>query len=109
MPKFYNTAAFRKARHQALHAAGWCCTECGRSLIGLGQEAHVHHRKALRRAPALGLEPQNLRAVCRDCHMRIEADERTGKAMASIDGTPGGANHPWNVALRQPVDQGGQA
>jgi len=93
----YDTAAWRRARRQALHTAGWCCTDCGQSLVGLGKAAHVHHRKALKRAPVLSLEPQNLKPLCRDCHMRLEARERTGKInMASIDGTPGDPDHPWN-------------
>ena len=99
--RFYDTAAWRRARHQAMHDAGWCCSNprCRRSLIGLGKEAHVHHRKALRRAPVLALEPQNLRPLCRDCHMQLEIDDRMQlKPMASIDGTPGDPGHPWNAA-----------
>ena len=97
MAGFYGSARWKRARRQALHDGGWRCSnpECGRSLVGLGKEAHVHHRKALRRAPALAIEPLNLRPFCRDCHMRLEAEERAGP-MAAIDGSPTSPDHPWN-------------
>src|SRR4051794_35879118 len=97
MAGFYGSAGWKRARRQALHDAGWRCTNpaCGRSLIGLGKEAHVHHRKALKKAAALATEPLNLRPLCRDCHMRLEAEERA-RPMAAIDGSPTSPDHPWN-------------
>jgi hypothetical protein len=93
--KWYGRAAWQKARKQALFDADWTCARCGCSLVGLGQEAHVHHRKALKVAPALALEPLNLMAVCRTCHTEIENGERRGP-VALIDGTPSDPRHPWN-------------
>ena len=69
---FYRSAEWQRARKQALHDFDWKCTSCGKSLVGLGRAAHVHHRKELAAAPALATEPLNLRPLCRSCHNRIE-------------------------------------
>jgi hypothetical protein len=78
MGRLYDTAVWRRARAQALHDAGWRCSNprCGVSLIGKGKGAQVHHRKALKLAPALALEPQNLRPLCDSCHATTEMVER---------------------------------
>jgi 5-methylcytosine-specific restriction endonuclease McrA len=93
--RWYGRKAWQIARKQALFDSDYRCSRCGRSLVGLGQEAHVHHRKPLKSTPALGLEPLNLMAVCRDCHSTIEMGERRGP-IAAIDGTPASPTHPWN-------------
>lgn len=95
---FYDTRAWDRARLQALHDHDWTCTNpaCGRSLIGLGQAAQVHHRKALKHAPALALEPQNLRPLCRECHTLIEKGGMRSSPFVALDGTPTDPDHPWN-------------
>ena len=99
MAGFYGSARWKRARRQALHDGEWRCSnpECSVLLVGLGKRAHVHHRKALRRAPALAVEPLNLRPLCRDCHMQVEARERNDqRPMTRIEGTPSDPDHPWN-------------
>src|SRR5262245_24136835 len=76
MGGFYTSAKWFRARKQALHDAGHMCTTCGTSLAGKGREAHVHHRKELTRAPALAIEPQNLVALCRNCHSKLHRQKR---------------------------------
>ena len=94
---FYDTRAWRdRARKQALHNAGWCCQQCGISLVGLGKAAHVHHRKQVKRAPGLRLEPLNLRALCRACHTKQhELEKRIVQQSCNLDGSPSDPNHPW--------------
>jgi hypothetical protein len=94
--RWYGRAAWQRARKQALFDANWTCTRCGCSLVGLGQEAQVHHRKALKVAPSLGLEPLNLQPLCRRCHTEIE--KGGGLGACTIDGTPTDPRHPWAKA-----------
>jgi hypothetical protein len=96
MAGFYNTAEWQRARRQALHDAGYVCQRegCGASLLNMGREAHVHHRKALKGTPALRSEPLNLMAVCRACHRILENEERA-PAMVNVDGLPSDPTHPW--------------
>src|SRR5262245_5838609 len=93
---FYDTAAWSVARRRALHVAGHHCQRCGTSLIGLGKAAHVHHRKRLKRAPAMGLELLKLVSLCRDCHALTHIEERRQPG-ADLDGRPMSPDHPWNA------------
>jgi hypothetical protein len=78
---------------------GGGCTRCGTSLIGLGRSAHVHHVKELRTAPALRIEPQNLRPLCVSCHDVTHAEMKRKPAPAcDVDGNPLDPDHPWNVS-----------
>lgn len=98
MPGYYNLKEWLNARKQALHDAGYQCQRCGTSLLNQGRAAHVHHRKALRLAPALRTEPLNLMALCRVCHTREhEIEKKTVKAMCKADGMPNDPAHPWYV------------
>ena len=94
MPGYYNLAEWLQARRQALHDAGYRCQQCGCSLLNKGREAHVHHRKPLKRAPALATEPLNLMALCRKCHTTVHEGEKR-KPLANVDGTPNDPSHPW--------------
>jgi hypothetical protein len=95
---FYGQAAWLRLRKQAMHDAGWRCERCGCGLQGLGRRAHVHHRKRLKHAPSLGLEPLNLMALCRDCHSMVHGDERaTVERGCDVLGNPTGKRHPWNA------------
>ena len=99
MPGYYNLKEWLTARAQALHDAEYQCQRCGVSLLNKGREAHVHHRKPLKRAPALRIEPQNLLALCRVCHTREhEIEKKPIKQMCNNDGSPGDPNHPWYQA-----------
>jgi 5-methylcytosine-specific restriction endonuclease McrA len=98
MPGYYNLAEWLKARTQALHDAGYQCQRCGASLLGVGRAAHVHHRKPLKQAPALRIEPLNLLALCRVCHTKEHGlEKKIVKTMCNVDGSPSDPNHPWFV------------
>src|SRR5262245_4803234 len=92
---FYQSAAWHRLRKQALHDAGWKCVRCGADLVGLGRAAHVHHRKRVKRAPALALEPQNLMPLCVECHSQVHANHDA--LGCDVNGWPTGKAHPWNV------------
>jgi len=94
MPAYYDLAEWGRARRQALHDAGYQCQRCHTSLLNKGREAHVHHRKPLRAAPALRSEPLNLLALCRACHTR-EHEEQKKPTMCNVDGSPNDVRHPW--------------
>jgi 5-methylcytosine-specific restriction endonuclease McrA len=93
---FYHRRIWRdRMRKQVLHDADWKCTRCGIGLAELApRKAHVHHRKPLKRAPALGLEPLNLMALCLQCH---NAEEAGTMSIAAVDGSPTDPRHPWNI------------
>jgi 5-methylcytosine-specific restriction endonuclease McrA len=91
---FYDKREWNTARRQALHDSGYRCQRCGNSLVGLGKACHVHHKKELRRAPALRIEPLNLMSVCRPCHTVLHNEAKRPPAV-NVDGTPNDPDHPW--------------
>jgi 5-methylcytosine-specific restriction endonuclease McrA len=95
MARLYDSKAWLRMRRQTLRAAGWRCSECGLLMQGKGV-AQVHHRKALKRAPALGLEPLNLVALCISCHRRIELHECKPQRGCDAFGNPLNESHPWH-------------
>jgi len=105
MPGWYNRATWLRERKRVLHRDNYTCTRCGCSLVGKGRGAHVHHRKTLKHAPALQLEPLNLVALCRCCHSQAHQDEQHQDG-ADINGNPLDPNHPWN-AQKGPLKNGG--
>jgi 5-methylcytosine-specific restriction endonuclease McrA len=92
---FHGSYAWKKARRVARIAAGHQCARCGLILTGKG-ELHVHHRKPVKRAPALELEPLNFMVVCSPCHNALEprngAPPRLG---CNVNGDPLDPAHPW--------------
>ena len=102
MSGYYGLAEWLKARRQALHDAGHKCQRCGTSLLDLGGAAHVHHRKPLKQAPALRIEPLNLLPLCRACHTAVHEDQEK-PLMCNIDGSPADPEHPWFQAMQNTV------
>ena len=93
---FYNSSAWRrKARKQALHDANYECQRCHTSLANKGKGAHVHHVKEYRKAPSLGTEPLNLRALCRSCHDAVHHEMKTLRGKCDELGRPLDPRHPW--------------
>ncbi|WP_426612915.1 HNH endonuclease [Bradyrhizobium sp. McL0616] len=100
MPRspFYNQREWKIARRQAMRDGSWQCGRCGTSLIGLGKAAHVHHKKELKRAPALRSEPLNLLPLCVSCHNIEHAEMKSGgKRGCDEHGNPLDTSHPWFV------------
>lgn len=97
-PAFYVSAEWQKARNQALHDANYACERCHASLIGRGREAHVHHRKPYKVAPALATEPLNLMALCLSCHNVVHHEMERPSIACDVDGNPTDASHPWNAS-----------
>lgn len=60
----------------------------------------VHHIVA-RAAGGAVFDPANLKSLCRPCHSRVTAKERTGRAYIAAgcgpDGYPRDPAHPFNV------------
>src|SRR5262245_59578338 len=97
MREFHGTYPWKKARRLAKLKAGFTCQRCGRFLPEPGG-LHVHHRKPVESAPALGLEPLTFMVLCPACHNAIEP--RIGERLhqgCDIDGNPTDARHPWNI------------
>ena len=92
---FYKSRDWQIARRQALHDSGYRCARCGTSLVGIGRAAHVHHRKELKRTPALATEPLNLKPLCVGCHNAEHANMKRPRSACDIDGNPIDASHPW--------------
>src|SRR5262245_7086194 len=98
---FLQSAAWLKARRQALLNADWCCQRCGVSLLNKPREAQCHHRKPRSVAPALLLEPLNIEVLCRVCHRgahsRGEEIAPAAELVCDLNGHPTDPAHPWNA------------
>lgn len=69
--RFYNSAAWRRAREIKLGDVPWC-EECNQAAA-----EHVHHKKPLQDCtPAERIAQDNLQSVCLPCHNAIEARVR---------------------------------
>lgn len=80
--RFYKSAAWQAERIKILRRDHWQCQEClrrvtnanreGRTLAGddriIARATQVHHIIHLEDAPELGLDDDNLEAVCIRCH-----------------------------------------
>ena len=59
---------WERTRRQVLDAAGWRCEQCGSPI-----ELEVHHVQPLDKGGA-ALALDNLRALCRGCHIAAHMD-----------------------------------
>lgn len=66
-----------RSRNRALERDDYCCQICGRGPEELGQNPDVHHIKPLRsfEDPQDAHYIDNLVALCRACHQRVEPGE----------------------------------
>lgn len=66
--RFYQSAAWRTARQQALRRDGYTCQRCG------GRATEVHHIAELTpdniNNPMIALAISNLESLCHDCHTK---------------------------------------
>ena len=70
--KFYSTSKWRKCRAAYLSEHP-CCERCEKAGI-ISVAVHVHHKKELTEEnyldPMIALNPDNLEALCFDCHQK---------------------------------------
>ena len=92
---FYGRYPWKKLRRVVRLAAGFKCSVCGELTP---KNLHVHHRKPLKRAPALAYEPLNLMTLCTQCHNETEPRNGTPQRGCDVDGNPLSEQHPWNRA-----------
>lgn len=78
---FYKTEAWKDLRSEVYERAHGCCEECGKFVFG--RTAHCHHIVPIKENPLLKLEPNNIKLVCPQCHVKIENEEKTKKVFAS--------------------------
>ena len=77
--KLYGRPSYARLRRRLLDAAGWRCALCGRAA-----RLELHHVVPLYKGGA-EMDPANLQVLCRRCHFRITAEERTGRPAPPID------------------------
>ncbi|MDO5658306.1 MAG: HNH endonuclease signature motif containing protein [Paracoccus sp. (in: a-proteobacteria)] len=65
--RFYRTHEWRRFRYLALIAFGSRCAVCGASAHG-GAQIEIDHIKPRYLYPELGFHPENIQALCVDCH-----------------------------------------
>lgn len=81
---FYHTAAWKRAREQALRRDRGMCRDCmARFEGGAGKRPHraemVHHIIPIDQRPDLALTLSNLVSLCNECHARRHPEKgRTG-------------------------------
>jgi HNH endonuclease len=90
----YRDPRWRRARKQALIAAGFKCRRCGAPLDKRNTNVH-HHYPALSH-PQLAFVGANLVALCTRCHGAIERMPTTLRA-CDVEGNPTAHNHPWKL------------
>ena len=84
--KLLSSAKWERVRRRELVRAGWRCESCGKAGA-----LEVHHRRPLHR----GGDPwasDNLRVLCRGCHIRIHARQLSEPELA------------WRDLVREMVD-----
>jgi 5-methylcytosine-specific restriction endonuclease McrA len=100
---FYASTAWRAARLAACRRAHWRCEWCGADCRAKGA-SRVDHRRPRLAAPALALEPTNLRLLCPTCDNRRHADKGGARPLAGADrnGWPTAKTHHWNLNRKAP-------
>ena len=82
MSRFHNSggrAFWARLRRRVFARDGHACTECG----AFGKALECHHIKALADGGLNVME--NLRTVCRDCHITITSEARGDKVPGQRD------------------------
>lgn len=79
--RFYNSGAWKKVRRLKLSQSPLCELCLHSTPRQLRPASHVHHKIELRDDRSLGLDLDNLQALCHGCHSRLHA---------SRSGPPGG-------------------
>ena len=89
-------AAWRKLRLQVLARDGWRCQLCSADLKnGPKGFAHVDHILPVAERPDLRLDPNNLRALCRRCNLRLGAKLGRARQHRRRSGRAWRPERPW--------------
>lgn len=81
---FYQKAAWRRVRRQALERDHYLCQECLRHKR-FTRATEVHHKKPAEEYPELALTLSNLESLCWNCHEQTKhrAGSDTGTKVSS--------------------------
>lgn len=87
---FYHSAAWKRVRQVALQRDGGMCQDCmDRMRAGIGVRPNratlVHHVIPRSERPDLALDPDNLRALCMECHERNHPEKRSKKKRKTLE------------------------
>lgn len=81
---FYQSAAWKAKRMQALQRDGYRCVHCGTSIAGF-KKSRVDHIIEVKARPDLALVLSNLRCLCAACDNRRHIDKLGHKAKLGAD------------------------
>ena len=87
---FYHSAAWKHVRAVALMRDHGMCQDCmDRMRAGIGVRPRratlVHHIIPRSERPDLELDPDNLRALCAECHEREHPERRSKKKRKTLE------------------------
>ncbi len=87
---FYHTKEWKRIRKDALQRDGGMCQDCMdrmRAEIGYKpkRSTMVHHIIPRSERPDLELDPDNLRALCAECHEREHPERRSKKKRKTLE------------------------
>ena len=73
---------WQRLRLKVLEACGWQCQNCGDETT----QFHVHHKRYKKGAMAWEYEPDELEALCKDCHKQHhDFEARLKAALAALE------------------------
>lgn len=86
--KFYKSAAWKKLRENYIREQGGLCERClARGMLVPAQI--VHHKIYISpeniKDPGITLDPENLEALCQECHNREHFAEAQGERRYTVD------------------------
>lgn len=87
---FYHSKEWKRVRMVALMRDGGMCQDCmDRMRSGIGcrpnRATMVHHVIPRSERPDLELDPDNLRALCFECHERNHPEKRSKKKAKTLE------------------------
>ena len=93
--RIYRTPRWRRLRLVIFARDGWACVKCGRRA-GL----ECDHIRPIAKAGDW-YDPENLRTLCRGCHIRISAEESRERAKARREGAKARIERTRSAARRE--------
>ncbi|MDR0223279.1 MAG: HNH endonuclease [Oscillospiraceae bacterium] len=86
--KFYKSLTWQKCRESFLSSRNFFCERCAKKKT-LRTAVIAHHKRPLTpkniNDPFITLSPDNLQALCKDCHRRAHTRGRKAKSRYSFD------------------------